>query len=248
MKPLEGKTAIITGASRGIGRAIAETCAEKGANLALCARSLDGLQETAALCEPHGVQVKCYSVDANVEEEIKNMVDSVKNDFGSVDILVNNAGITKDGLLARMSVDDWDAVMNTNLRSTFIFSRAAARHMMKQRSGSIVNIASVVGLMGNPGQANYSASKGGMIAFTKSLAKELASRGIRANCIAPGFIETQMTDELSEEARQKLLDLIPLRKLGQPSEIAEVVAFFASDAASFITGQVLSVCGGMVTA
>lgn len=245
---LEGKVAVVTGASRGIGQAIAYKLAEQGAQLALCSRSEASLAETLSTLTERGVKVKGFAVDVSAADSVKGMVDEVVKEFGQVDILVNNAGITRDGLLMRMSDEDWDMVIDTNLRSAFYFARALARPMMKKKTGSIINIASVVGLMGNPGQANYSASKGGLIALTKSLAKELASRNIRANAVAPGFIETSMTDELTDEARQNLLNLIPMAKFGSPEEIANVVAFLASDDSSYITGQVLSVCGGMVTA
>lgn len=248
MNNLSGKTAVVTGASRGIGQAIAKGLAAEGANLAICARSLSNLEETTKICEALGVKVKGYAVDVADTAAVKDMIDDAKAEFGNIDVLVNNAGVTKDGLLARMTEDDWDFVINTNLRGAFLFSKAAAKHMMKQRHGSIINIASVVGLVGNPGQTNYCASKGGLIAFGKSLAKELATRNVRVNSIAPGFINTAMTEELPEAVKEKLMSGIPMGKFGQPEQVASVVNFLAGDAASYMTGQTLSVCGGMVTA
>jgi len=248
MNNLSGKTAVVTGASRGIGQAIAKGLAQEGANLAICARSLGNLEETTRICEELGVKVKGYAVDVADSAAVQGMIDDAKAEFGNIDVLVNNAGVTKDGLLARMSEEDWDFVINTNLRGAFLFSKAAAKHMMKQRSGSIVNIASVVGLVGNPGQTNYCASKGGLIAFGKSLAKELATRNVRVNSIAPGFIDTAMTEELPDAAKEKLMSGIPMGKFGTPEQVASVVSFLAGDAASYMTGQTLSVCGGMVTA
>lgn len=244
---LEGKTALITGAARGIGQAIAVRLAEAGADVAGCDLQVDWLDETRARVEALGRRFEGYAMDVGNAEQVGAAVDQVHTDFGQIDVLVNNAGITKDGLLARMSEADWDAVLDINLKGTFLCTKAVGRHMMKQRSGTIVNIASVIGLIGNAGQANYGASKAGVIAFTKSVAKELAGRNVRANAVAPGFIETAMTDALKEEVQQAMLNLIPLKTFGQPRDVADVVLFLASDLSGYVTGQVISVCGGMVT-
>ncbi len=242
----EGKTALITGAARGIGQAIALKLAAEGADLALCDLQADWLEETAGKAKELGRRVECYSVDVSKGDAVNETVKAVEKDFGKIDVLVNNAGITKDGLIMRMSEDDWDAVLNVNLKGTFLFTKAAMRGMMKQCAGSIVNIASIIGLMGNAGQANYAASKGGVIAFTKTVAKELSSRNVRCNAVAPGFIKTKMTDELPEEVQQKMLSMIPLARFGEPEDVADVVAFLAGKASSYVTGQVISTCGGMV--
>ncbi len=244
---LEGKTALITGAARGIGQAIAVRLAEAGADVAGCDLQVDWLDETRARVEALGRRFEGYAMDVGNAEQVGAAVDQVHTDFGQIDVLVNNAGITKDGLLARMSEADWDAVLDINLKGTFLCTKAVGRHMMKQRGGTIVNIASVIGLIGNAGQANYGASKAGVIAFTKSVAKELAGRNVRANAVAPGFIETAMTDALKEEVQQAMLNLIPLKTFGQPRDVADVVLFLASDLSGYVTGQVISVCGGMVT-
>lgn len=244
---LEGKTAIVTGAARGIGQAIAVKLAKDGANLALCDLNADWLKETIGLVEAEGRSAKGYSVDVSDSAAVSETVKAVKADFETIDVLVNNAGITKDNVLIRMKDEEWDAVLDINLKGTFLFTRETAKVMMKQRSGTMVNIASVIGLMGNPGQTNYGASKAGVIALTKSVAKELASRGIRANAVAPGFIQTAMTEKLNEDQKQAMLDLIPLKKFGQPEDVADVVAFLAGDSSAFVTGQVVSICGGMVT-
>lgn len=242
----ENKVALVTGASRGIGRAIAERLAADGADLAICARRLENLEETVAAVEALGRRVLPYAVDVSDETAVDGMVADVKKQFGRIDVLVNNAGITKDGLLARMSVADWDQVMDVNLKGAFLFSRAAARLMMKQRCGSIVNIASVVALMGNPGQANYTASKAGLIALTKSSAKELGRRHIRVNAIAPGFIETDMTDSLADGLKDRMRDMIALGSFGKAEDVAAAVSFLAGDQSSYVSGQTLNVCGGMV--
>ena len=247
MISLEGKTALITGAARGIGQAIAVRLAEAGADVAGCDLQADWLDETRARVEALGRRCESYAMDVGNAEQGGAAVDQVHTDFGHIDVLVNNAGITKDGLVARMSEADWDAVLDINLKGTFLCTKAVGRHMMKQRGGTIVNIASVIGLIGNAGQANYGASKAGVIAFTKSVAKELAGRNVRANAVAPGFIETAMTDALKEEVRQAMLNLIPLKTFGQPEDVADVVLFLASDLSGYVTGQVISVCGGMVT-
>ena len=246
MAKLEGKVAIVTGASGGIGQAVAVRLAADGADLALFGQNVERLQETAGKVKALGRRAECYQVDNKSAEAIAGSVAEVEKAFGHIDVLVNNAGMTKDGLLIRMSVDDWDEVMDVNLRSVFLFTKAAGRLMMKQRSGAIINVASIIGLIGNPGQANYAASKGGIIAFTKSVAKELASRGVRANSIAPGFISTRMTDKLSEDLQKKMLEIIPLGRYGSPEDVAGAVAFLAGDDAAYITGQVIQVCGGMV--
>ena len=253
MNSLTGKIALVTGAARGIGAEIAKKLAAEGASVAVCDLQADWCAETVAALTAAGAQAKAYGVNVAVAAEVDACVKAVIADFGRLDILVNNAGITKDGLLMRMSDDDWDAVINVNLKGTFLFTRAVSRPMMKNKDaagnpagGSIINIASVVGLIGNPGQANYTASKGGVIALTKTTAKELGSRLVRCNAVAPGFIQSKMTDVLSDEIKAKCLEQVPLRRFGQPSDIADCVAFLASDAASYITGQVISVNGGMI--
>ncbi len=246
MGQLDGQTALVTGAARGIGQAIALKLAADGADLALCDLKAEWLEETAAKVKALGRRVECYSVDVSHGDAVNETVKTIEKDFGQIDVLVNNAGITKDGLLMRMSEDDWDAVLNVNLKGVFLFTKAAMRGMMKKRSGSIVNIASIIGLIGNAGQANYAASKGGVIAFTKTVARELSSRNIRCNAIAPGFIRTKMTDELNDEVKEKMLSQIPLNRFGDPEDVANVVAFLAGNASGYVTGQVISTCGGMV--
>ncbi len=246
MAKLEGKVAVVTGASGGIGQAVAIRLAADGADVALFGQNVERLQETADKVKALGRRAECYQVDNKNPEAIVQAVAQVEQAFQRIDVLVNNAGMTKDGLLIRMSVDDWDSVMAVNLRSVFLFTKAAGRVMMKQRSGAIINIASIIGLIGNPGQANYAASKGGIIAFTKSIAKELSSRGVRVNAIAPGFISTRMTDKLSEDLQKKMLEMIPLGRYGSPDDVAGTVSFLAGDDAAYITGQVIQVCGGMV--
>ena len=245
-KKLEKKTALITGAARGIGRAIAEKMADEGAEVALCDLNRDWLTETITACGSKGCKAAGYAVDVSVPADVQKTVDAVLNDFGRIDILVNNAGITRDGFLIRMSEQDWDAVLNVNLKGTFLFTKATAKAMLKQRSGAIVNLASIIGLIGNAGQCNYAASKAGVIALTKSTAKELASRNIRVNAVAPGFITTKMTENLPEDIRGKMLEAIPLKRFGAPDDVADAVLFLASEAAAYITGQVISVNGGMV--
>ena len=242
----EGKIALITGAARGIGQAIAFDLAARGADIVVCDIKAEWLTETAEGVEKLGKKAYCFELDVTNAEAVQNVVNDIAAATGRIDILVNNAGITRDGLLMRMSEEDWDAVLTVNLKGTFVCTKAVSRIMMKQRSGAIINIASVVGLMGNAGQANYAASKGGVIAFTKSVAKELSSRNIRANAVAPGFISSKMTDALSDEVRQKMLEAIPLSSFGTPQDVANAVAFLASDQSSYITGQVISVNGGMV--
>jgi 3-oxoacyl-[acyl-carrier protein] reductase len=244
---LKGKVALITGGAQGIGRSIAKELAMAGTDLALADINLARVEETAAaLAQETGRQVLAVKMDvsnyADTEEGVKKTVDK----YTRLDILVNNAGVTRDGLIMRMSDADWDLVMAINLKGTFNCTKAVTRVMLKQRAGRIINIASVVGLMGNAGQANYSASKAGVIGLTKTTAKELASRGITVNAVAPGFIKTAMTDALTEEARQNLQRLIPLGRLGEAEDVARAVAFLASEEAAYITGQVLTVDGGMV--
>jgi 3-oxoacyl-[acyl-carrier protein] reductase len=245
MNELANQVAVVTGAGRGIGQAIALKLAAAGANVACVDLKLEFCTETVEKATALGV--KAWGFAANVAEaaSVDAAVEQIVAATGKVDILVNNAGITKDGLLMRMSEADWDAVLDINLKGTFLFTKAFSRSFLKQRSGRIVNIASVIGLIGNAGQCNYGASKAGVIGFTKSAARELASRGITVNAIAPGFIETAMTAKISPEAREGLLKQIPLGSLGQPEDVANAVLFLASPAARYITGQVLAVDGGM---
>ena len=241
-----GKTAVVTGGSRGIGRAVCLELAKGGANVVLCyAGNEAAANDTAAACEALGA--KALAVRCNVAEagEVKALMDAAVQAFGRIDILVNNAGITRDGLLMMMKDEDFDAVINANLKGTFLCMKAVSRLMMRQRYGRIVNLSSVVGLRGNAGQVNYAASKAGVVGMTKSLAKELASRGITVNAVAPGFIDTDMTAVLSEQAKEAMLSTIPMAKLGQPEDVAHAVAFFASDEAAYITRQVISVNGGL---
>ena len=246
MKLLEGKTALITGAARGIGKAVALRFAQEGANIAFTDLVLNELVlETEAEIAAYGVKVKAYASDASNFEETHRVVDDIVKEFGKVDILVNNAGITKDGLMMRMSEAQWDAVININLKSAFNFIHALTPVMMKQRGGSIINMSSVVGVSGNAGQANYSASKAGMIGLAKSVAAELGSRGIRANAVAPGFIITEMTGQLPEDVRKAWCEGIPLRRGGSPEEVANVCVFLGSDLSSYVSGQVIHCCGGM---
>ena len=242
---LDGKVALVTGASRGIGRAIAKEFASQGAKVALCARSVDALQAVADEIAAAGGCAQPFALDVSSADGVRAVVEAVTEHLGRLDILINNAGIPRDGLIARMKDDAWEEVLNTNLRGAFYLTRAAAKIMMRQRCGKIVNISSVVGLTGNPGQANYAASKAGLIGMTRSVAKELGSRNIQVNAIAPGFIVTDMTDSLPEALKAKLLEQIPLGRLGQPEEIAKAALFLASDWSDYVTGQVLAVCGGL---
>ncbi len=247
MIDLKGKTAIVTGAARGIGKAIALKLASFGANIVIndIASSVDA-DETAKQLEALGCETLVYKCDVRNYDEVSEMVKATIERFGSVDILVNNAGITRDNLIMRMDEKDFDDVIAINLKGAFNCIKAVTRPMMKQRSGSIINMASVVGVMGNAGQANYCASKAGLIGLTKSTARELASRGIRANAIAPGFIESAMTDKLSDEVKQQYFKSIPLARFGKTDDIANTAAFLASDMASYITGQVINIDGGLL--
>ncbi len=247
MSSLAGKVALVTGASSGIGSAIAQRLAADGATVAVnCYTGCEGdAAEVVAAIESAGGTAAYFTADVTVSEQCEAMIASVIDRFGSLDVLVNNAGITRDGLLVRMSDADWQAVMSTNLDGVFFCTRAAAKVMMKARAGAIVNIASVIGLVGNAGQANYAAAKAGVIGLTKSTARELAPRGVRANAVAPGFIETAMTAKLSEQVRDAAKETIALRRFGGPEDVASAVSFLASDEAGYVTGQVLAVDGGM---
>jgi 3-oxoacyl-[acyl-carrier protein] reductase len=248
MKLLEGKTAIVTGASRGIGKAIALKYAQEGCNVAFTDLFEDeNMKATEAELQALGVKAKGYASDASKFDDTERVVNQIVEDFGRIDVLVNNAGITKDTLLMRMTEEQWDAVISVNLKSVFNFTKAAQKTMLKQRSGSIINMSSVVGVSGNAGQANYSASKAGIIGFTKSVARELGSRGVRSNAIAPGFIITEMTAKIPEDARKSWEASIPLKRGGTPEEVAGVATFLASDLSSYVSGQVIQVCGAMNT-
>ena len=245
-KYLDGQVALVTGASRGLGRAIAQALAVQGASIAAVARSEDALKDTLATIREAGGTAEAFPVDVANSDAVEAAVDKINTRFTKIDILVNNAGVTRDGLLMRMKTEDWDTVINTNLKGAFHFTRPVGRLMVKARSGRIVNISSVIGLMGNAGQANYAASKAGLIGFSKSVAREFASRGITCNVVCPGFIETDMTKDLGEDLKKKLMERIPLQRLGQPDDIAGVIAFLCSPAASYMTGQIITVDGGMV--
>ncbi len=248
MKLLEGKNVIITGASRGIGKGIAKVFAEHGANIAFTYRSsVEAAQDLEEELTQNGAKVKAYKSNAASFEEAQELVKAVMADFSSVDVLINNAGITKDNLLMRMKEEDFDKVMEVNLKSVFNMTKAIQRPLLKQRHGSIINMASVVGVKGNAGQSNYAASKAGIIGFSKSMALELGSRNIRTNVIAPGFIETEMTAKLDEKTLAKWRENIPLKRGGTPKDIADACVFLASDLSSYITGQVINVDGGMLT-
>lgn len=250
MQLLKGKKALVTGGTAGIGKAIAALFAEHGADVAIFGtnkeRAEQALKEIDAAKADPSQKTASFLLDVSKPKEVDQAVEQLLKEWGSVDILVNNAGITKDNLLMRMSEEDWDQVLNVNLKSVFNLCRSLARPMMKARSGVIINISSVIGLTGNAGQINYAASKSGMIGFTKSLAKELASRNVRANCIAPGYIETQMTDALNDAIKGAILEKIPMNRIGKPRDIAHAALYLASDLASYVTGQCLTVDGGMV--
>lgn len=246
MKLLENKVALITGGSRGIGAAIVQKLAEQGANVAFTYRS--ATEQANAVVEAaskYGTTIKAYASDASSFEQTQELIKQVGQDFGNINILVNNAGITRDNLLLRMSETQWDEVMNTNLKSLFNFTKGIMRPMLKAKGGSIINITSIVGIKGNAGQSNYAASKAGIIGFTKSMAQEMGSRNIRCNAIAPGFIATDMTDELGEELKSKMIEATSLRRFGDAEEIANVVLFLASDLSSYVTAETLTVSGGM---
>ncbi len=246
MDLLKGKTALITGAARGIGKAIALKYASEGANVAFTDLVInDAAQRTLSEIEAYGVKAAAYAADASSFSETENVVAQVMAEFGRIDILVNNAGITKDALMLRMSEEQWDAVINVNLKSAFNFIHALVPVMSRRRGGSIISLSSVVGITGNPGQSNYSASKAGLIGLTKSIAKEMGPRGIRANCIAPGFIISEMTEALPEDVRENWVKNIPLRRGGTPEDVANVALFLASDLSGYVSGQVLNCCGAM---
>ena len=248
MKLLENKTAIVTGASRGIGEAIARKFAQEGANVAFTyLSSAERAQKLVAELETSGAKVKAYKSDASSFEEAEQLVKNVLDDFGGVDILVNNAGVTRDNLLLRMNEEQWDDVMQINLKSIFNLTKNILRPMLKARAGSIINISSIVGMTGNAGQSNYAASKAGIIGFSKSIAKEIGSRNIRCNVIAPGFIETDMTESLPDEVRSNYLENIPLKRMGRGEEVANAALFLASDLSTYVSGQTISVCGALNT-
>ncbi len=247
MARFEGKTAIVTGASRGIGREIALQLGREGAKVAVnYSGSKEKAEEVVALIQEAGGEAFAIQADVSNAESVKNLVDETIKTFGSLDILVNNAGITKDNLLMRMKEDEWDSVIDTNLKGVFLCTKAVTRQMIRQRAGKIVNVASIVGVSGNPGQANYVAAKAGVIGLTKTSAKELASRNIYVNAVAPGFITTEMTDELPEDVKSQMLATIPLAKLGEAAHVAKTVLFLLSEDADYITGQTIHVDGGMV--
>jgi len=243
---LKDKVAVITGAARGIGKAVAVHLAEKGAHVVICDVDREGAENTAAGIQGPHVRSMAIQADVASHSDVEKMMKQVLEAFGRIDILVNNAGITRDNLLMKMSEDEWDLVLKINLKGAFICTRQVIRPMMKQRNGKIVNMASVIGVMGNAGQANYAASKAGLIGFTKSVAKEVAARNIQVNAIAPGFIETEMTEVLSEDRKNAYLASIPAKRMGSVSEVADLVAFLSSPASDYITGQVIHVDGGLV--
>lgn len=244
---LKKKNALVTGGSRGIGRATAIELSKEGANVIITYNSNEEkAKEVIKEVEKNGVKGLAIKADVSSEEDVKSMMKTIKSQFDSIDVLVNNAGVTKDNLLIRMKSEDWDKVINTNLKGVYLCTKAVVRGMMKKRHGKIVNIASVVGISGNAGQGNYSASKAGVIGFTKSIAKELGSRGINVNGVAPGFVETDMTEVLSEDIKEQSLKLIPLNRFAKPEDIANVVVFLCSEKANYITGQIINVDGGML--
>ena len=248
MKLLEGKTALITGAARGIGRSIALRLAGEGADIAFTDLAYDDAAKAVEReLTDKGVKAKAYASDASKLDQTQEVVEQVIAEFGKIDILVNNAGITNDTLLMRMTEKQWDAVITVNLKSVFNFTKCVQMYMLKQRSGSIINMSSVVGVSGNAGQSNYAASKAGIIGFTKSIAREVGSRNIRCNAIAPGFILTEMTDKIPEDMRKEWISQIPLKRGGTPDDVANVTLFLASDLSSYVSGQVINVCGGMKT-
>ncbi len=243
---VKGKTALVTGGARGIGRKIVEKLMENGASVHyIDLQEADSLAEYRHMAGNLGVEVAFHEGNVADEEQITSLVEGIIKETGGLDIVVNNAGITRDGLIFRMSAKDWSDVLSVNLTSAFYISKVVSRHMIKARAGSIINVASIVGVIGNGGQTNYSASKAGLIGFTKSLAREIAGRGVRVNAVAPGFIQTPMTDKLTEDQRTALLTQIPMARLGQPEEVAKVILFLASELASYLTGQVIHITGGM---
>jgi 3-oxoacyl-[acyl-carrier protein] reductase len=244
-KLLEGKIAVVTGAGRGIGKAIALKLASEGASVAACGRTLANVEATVAEISKGGGKAAAYAVDVANGTQVTEVGEKILKEFGRADVLVNNAGVTRDNLLLRMSEEEWDAVLDTNLKGAFNFTKTLSRAMLKQRSGRIINITSIIGLTGNAGQSNYAASKAGLIGFTKSVARELASRGITANAVAPGFIETDMTAALNAEMREVLKSRVALGRLGTAEDVANVVLFLASDLAGYVTGQVITVDGGL---
>ncbi len=243
---LEGKLALITGGARGIGRDVAMLFANEGANIAICDVNLEEAQKTAKEIEGLGRQSIAFKADVTNSSQVQDMTDKILDKFNKIDILINNAGITKDNLLLRMSEEDWDKVIAVNLKGTFVCTKTVSKVMLKQRFGKIVNLASIIGIMGNAGQANYAASKAGIIGLTKSVAKELASRNICVNAIAPGFIMTDMTAKLPEEVQKKMLSVIPLARFGEAKDVANLALFLSSESSSYITGQVIQVDGGML--
>lgn len=242
----QDQVCVITGGAGGIGREVALHFAKEGANVAVIDIMPDPLEVVKAELNALGITAQAYICDVSNSEQVNETIKTIIKDFGKIDVMINNAGITRDDLLIRMTEEAWDDVLRINLKSMFLFTKAVARPMMKARKGTIINVASIIGMIGNAGQGNYAAAKGGAIAFTKSMAKELAARNIRVNAVAPGFIQTRMTDALSEEVRGKMLANIPLARLGLPTDIARSIAFLASDDAAYITGQTLNISGGMV--
>jgi 3-oxoacyl-[acyl-carrier protein] reductase len=243
---LEGKVALITGGARGIGREIALRFAKEGVDIAICDVNLEQAEETAEEIRKLDRECLAFKTDVTESEQVQVMVDKILDKFSKLDILINNAGITRDNLILRMSEEDWDKVIAVNLKGTFVCSKVVSKVMLKQRFGKIVNIASIIGIMGNAGQANYAASKAGIIGLTKSVAKELAPRGICVNAIAPGFIKTEMTAKLPDEVRNKMLSAIPLGRFGEPKDVADLALFLSSESSSYITGQVIQIDGGML--
>ncbi len=246
MIDLTGKVTLITGSARGIGKSIAERTAEAGSDIVVCDINEDEAKATAEEIAAKGVRSKGYRCDVSNGDDVKALIQTVLDDFGKIDVLVNNAGITRDGMLMRMKEEDWDLVLNINLKGAFLTTREVVRPMMKQKGGRIINITSIVGMMGNAGQANYTASKGGLISLTKTTAREYASRNVTANAVAPGFIDTALTRELPEKNKEQMLAQVPLGRMGTTEDVANAVVFLASDMASYITGQVLPVNGGML--
>jgi len=243
---LKDKTALITGGTRGIGRAIVELFLNEGARVAVCASNPENLKKLETEVAEKGQKITVFQVDISDGKQVEECVKKTVDTLGSLNILVNNAGITRDQLIARMSDDEWDSVLSINLKAAFLFIREVSRYMIRERKGKIINMSSVVGLMGNPGQANYASAKAGLIALTKSVAKELSRRNIQSNAIAPGYIQTAMTDALPEKVKEEVLKFVPLGRMGTPEDVAQAALFLASDASNYITGQVLQVDGGML--